>query len=457
VDVNGAKAAGLLPQDPFGSAPPMDPSGRVTPMPAPEANVNAERARLRLQGAVERLCFTDAHEAVRDLARAHNTSADECSACPATPTSVIDAWRQQGPVERVTCGVAPIDSACRGGIQFPRRIMIAGAPGAAKTGLTVALLDHFEREGCCVAVLAVDEDADDVMMRFAQMAGFDRDRVEARDDSTVSELTTAFADRRVRFYAGSHTIEAAVANASGWAKAEHRRLVFAFDSLQTVRAEAAMKAETPRQIVEANVAAIRKLTDEHRFVAIMTSEANRASYRNRDAGETTNDLAAGAESRAIEYGAQLLLMLRTPKDHGDIVHARIAKNRGADKGEFWLRLNRDRHTFTPCEEPGLAPEEQAERAERDRQGNRRRVEADARIIATFVGREPGMGESELRAAVKAGGHKWGRDRVEAAKRRLAEGLDGLVLVDRRRADAGRTAPRKWWVEPLGNGGQDGDD
>lgn len=207
-------------------------------------------------------------------------------------------------------------------------------------------------------------------------------------------------------------------------------------------------------IVEANVAAVRRLTDEHRFVALMTSEANRASYKTSDAADTTNDLAAGAESRAIEYGAQLQLMLRTPKDHGDVVHVRVAKNRGADKGEFWLRMNRDRHTFARCDEPGMAPEEQAERAEVERRGNRRGVEADARALASIVSRRPGLGEGQLRAVIKATGYRWGTDRINAAKHRLSEGLDGVMLVDGRAPDAGKTATCHWRVVRVAERGDD---
>ena len=403
MDLNGALNAGLLPADPFGASVPMHPEPEPEPEEQPdqgEPSPSSERVpvaaslpeadawRKRLDTALDAQQFGAAVDAVRAIARAMNSQADDddTAAKPTTPRAVIDGWRNEGPVQRLATGVEALDGLCRGGLQVPRRVILVGAPGAAKTGLSVAIGDYLERAGACLAALTVDEDAEDVMMRFAQMTGANRDDVEARDAAVLAQLGVDFECRRMRFYGSTHTIERAVADATAWAKREGSPLVFIFDSLQTVRCEAAERADTPRMIVEANVAAVRRLTDEHRFVALMTSEANRASYKTSDAADTTNDLAAGAESRAIEYGAQLQLMLRTPKDHGDVVHVRVAKNRGADKGEFWLRMNRDRHTFARCDEPGMAPEEQAERAEVERRGNRRGVEADARALASIVSR-----------------------------------------------------------------------
>jgi hypothetical protein len=185
-----------------------------------------------------------------------------------------------------------------------------------------------------------------------------------------------------------------------------------------VRSAAALVAETPRTIVEANVAALRVASSLHRMLVVGTSEANRASYRSEQAVEQSNDLAAGAESRAIEFGAQTLLMARTPKDHPDIIHVRVAKNRRMRPGEFWLRLDRERHALAECGNPEADPATASAKVEGKRAGKRAatraEVEADAHAVLPVVVEAPGIGSRRLRAALKVRGLAMGVPRLDAA-------------------------------------------
>src|SRR5262249_19056265 len=115
------------------------------------------------------------------------------------------------------------------------------------------------------------------------------------------------------------------------------------------------RAPGPREIVEANVRAIRAVASRHRLLVLATSEANRGSYRSEEAAESSNDMAAGKESSGIEYGAQTLLMVRTPKDYPNHVRVTVPKTRrGARAGfEFFLRLDRERHELTECANPTI--------------------------------------------------------------------------------------------------------
>ncbi|MBI4702172.1 MAG: hypothetical protein HY744_13660 [Deltaproteobacteria bacterium] len=185
--------------------------------------------------------------------------------------------------------------------------------------------------------------------------------------------------------------------------------------------------------------AIRRVASGHRLLVVATCEAARAAYRNDDAVDTFNELAAGAEPRAIEFGAQTMMMVRTPKGHPDVVHVRVAKNRRADRGELWLRVDRDAHGVTEIGNPAEDPAAVAEAVRRDQRAARDHVDRDARDMARVLRRFPtGITESNLRGAVKAEGLSWGRDRFGAARAALAEGVDGSRLVDLTPGKRGRT-------------------
>jgi hypothetical protein len=283
--------------------------------------------------------------------------------------------------------------------------------------------------------------------------GFTVAEAEKRDPAVLRRMAEALADRRIRLYDATHTIESGAADLAAWAKAEGRQAALFIDSIQAARSDAALSADSPREIVEANVAAMRVASTGHRMLVGATSEANRASYRNEQASEQSNDLAAGAESRAIEFGAQTLLMLRTPKDHPDLVHVRIAKNRRAYVGEFWLKLDRERHALAECRAPSADPNVTAAKTEAKRRAAVVDVERDAKAVAGAVRANPGIGERDLRAALRTAGHRWGRDRLNAAKRRLAAGFGGDRLVDR--SEDGRAC--SWHLEPIAAGQRGAED
>lgn len=341
---------------------------------------------------------------------------------PASPAEIVQRWRDEGPLVRVATGIAALDDACRGGLPLPWRVLIIGAPSAGKTAVATIIADTIARraaaEGLCVGILAVDEEPDDVTVRLAQIAGFTVEQAELRDPDVLDRVAVALASVRVRLYDATWTIEAAGADLATWAASEQRRAALFIDSIQAARSERAAEATSPRELVEANVAAMRLVSTKHRMLVVATSEANRASYRSEQAAEQSNDLAAGAESRAIEFGAQTLLMLRTPKGHADVIHVRLAKNRRARVGEFWLRLDREGHRLTACDNPEADPEIVKVKGERKRAAKRSEVETDARSVLGVVVQAPGIGSRALRAKVGNLGLGMGVPRLDVALERL---------------------------------------
>lgn len=356
------------------------------------------------------------------------------AASPETPSSIVAHWRTEGPLLRVPTGIEALDRMCRGGLPVPWRVVIVGAPGAGKTAIETIGADKLARNaadsGLCVGILAIDEEPDDITVRLAQIAGFSVAQLELRDPDVLAEVEAALAGLRVRFYDAAHTIESAATDVAEWCRSQRRRGMLVIDSVQAATSVQARSAKSPREHVEGNVRAIRWASTHHRLLVVATSEANRNSYRSDDAADTTNDMAAGAESRSIEFGAQTLLMLRTPKDHPDVIHVRVAKNRRADRGEFWLRLDRDRHTVTECPDPDADPAKAYNRQEQRRAGVRAEVLGDAETLAALLVRHPqGLGKRELRAALKAAGNKWGVERLDAARHALRAGHKGVRLVE----------------------------
>lgn len=379
-----------------------------------------------------------------DGARAELNSVTRADEAAVTPAQLARNWSKDGPLARVATCIEPLDALCRGGLPLPWRVMLVGAPSAGKTFLEAVIAQRLAGDGgLCVGMLLVDEDPEDVTVRFAQMLGFEVAQIEHRDPVVMADLARALEALRIRLYDARHTIESATTDLAAWARSSSRRAALFFDSIQTVRSELAAIGASPRELVEANVRAMRIAATQHAMLVIATCEANRAAYRDADAVSNSNDMAAGAESRAIEFGAQTQLMLRTPKGFPDVVHVRVAKNRRAHVGEFWLKIDREKHELTPCSDPSLDPlaAQKADDARRD--ATRGRVEQDARTLAKIVAAQQGVGERELRTAVKVAGLPWGRERLDAAKLLLTRGVSGTRLVNR-----GDVRAHRWHVEAL---------
>jgi replicative DNA helicase len=367
------------------------------------------------------------------------------------PSEIVERWRTEPALVRVPTGFPTLDEASRGGFTVPRRVYILGAPGAGKTALAIFLAHRYARQGpFLVGIHAVDEEDEDDCVRLAQCEGFTIAQCESRDARVLDDIEAALRRLPIRFYDGSWSIEEATADLARAARQAGAIPVYVGDSLHTLTSRGAHAAETKREIVEANVAAIREATKTHRLLSIITAEVNRRSYQDEDAAERSDDMAAGAESRTIEFSAQTQLMLRTPKGYPDVVRVSVPKNRrGRSRFDFFLRLDRDRHELTECPEPSTDPTVADRRESATRATNKAGVERDARIVAAIVAERPGIpetGSDGLRAAVKSAGHKWGVERLDAARALLRAGLDGWRLVDRGEGKA--TSPRRWHLERL---------
>jgi KaiC/GvpD/RAD55 family RecA-like ATPase len=336
------------------------------------------------------------------------------------------------PVTIVPTGLSELDRLCGGGLPLPWRLILVGMPSAWKTGMAVYLADRLERAdgpGLYVGILAIDEEPEDVAVRFAQMSDFDRVKLQRQDREELTAAADDLADAHIALYGLEHTIESAAWDLYKRASDAGKRAVFVVDSLQTARSKAlADKASpSPRDVVEANVAAFRWVTSTYRMLGIATSEANRAAYRDGAAAMQVG-LAAGAESRSIEYAAQTLIVLQADQNEPDtLFHAEVAKNRARLKGAFSFRLNREAHTITEVE-GGQLKEDRREAKRAERRGTQ---QADAVAVAQELRAAPGLTTNRLHAALRERHGSFSEGRATAGLRLLGDGVE-------RRAGEGRS-------------------
>jgi len=359
--------------------------------------------------------------AIRASATANGSKAEPLPSVVWTPTSAVESWRSEGKVQRLATGWPTFDTAMRGGFPYGYLAVVAGAPNAGKTAFVVYLAAKWAAEGVAVGILGVDEHPLDMTVRLAQMAGYTIDECEERDPSVLNRIAFDIKDLPVRMYDGEHTIESAAADLDAFANSKGMRSVLVGDSMQTARSIAARAAETPRAIIDANVTTGRREAVARRMVVLMTSEMPRSGYRSEQSAETFNDMAAGKESGAIEYQARTQIVLRTVKGEPGTIHANVPKMKPGGECQFWLSLNKARHSLSERGQPESESPRGKEAAKVA--SARKQVGQDANVLAGIILGQPGIGELALRAELKKAGHAWGVDRLNAAKLQLGDALE----------------------------------
>ncbi|MCK6536128.1 MAG: hypothetical protein L6Q84_24445 [Polyangiaceae bacterium] len=343
----------------------------------------------------------------------------------ATIADVLRAWQTEGPLVHEPTGIARLDELTGGGPVYGSRWYLAGAPDAGKTALLVQLAHVYALRGITVGLLAVDEDAGDLVTRLAQRTGYSRHHCEARDAGVLERMGAELEGLPVRFYDGAWTIESAAHDLATFASGG--RAMLGVDSVQTVQcqAELAGRELSTAEAVAERTRAIRSVATRHRLIAIATSEMSRGAYAHGE--DRTATLAAGKWSGAIEYSARVLLGLRSVPGETDLVELELAKNKHGPRDErLFLRLDRRSQTLAAVGyEP---PPEGVREAERDGR-TRDRTTRDAGAAALVVATRPGLVRHEVEAAVRAAAGV-GAQRARDALAALGEALV-LVTGDRR--------------------------
>lgn len=282
-----------------------------------------------------------------------------------------------------------LDRSTRGGLRPGAVVVLCGAPGAGKTSLAVQLARHYCGEGYPVGILACDEPADGLLVRWGQQEGLVRDELERGIYAARRHLAEQLRSRPLLLVDADES-EAVLEDLAGRMAELARDIgktgVLIVDSIQTARVREHIDdpGRTPRERVEAVVRALKHAARGLGLLVITTCEVARGLYRG-GADPKINPLAAGKESSAIEYAANALLVLSNVAGESDLVDCAVPKNRiGGGRDPFRLKLDRDRARFEEVpvrEEDG----EDAREAEQEREDAREaKLEADAVKLLTAV-------------------------------------------------------------------------
>lgn len=354
-----------------------------------------------------------------------------------TVADVLESWRQDGPLVHEPTGLATLDELTGGGPVYGTRWYLSGAPDAGKTALLVMIAHVFAARGVAVGLLAVDEEAGDLVTRLAQRIGYARHHCETRDLGVLAEIGGALGGLPLRIYDDTWTIETAAADLAAWARERAAadpeghphgpRAMLGIDSVQTVTCDAERLAERELGMAEAvtqRVRAIRRVATAHRLIALAASELGRASYANPDPTQRTSALAGSKWSGAIEYSARVLAALRSVAGESDLLELELAKNKhgprttaDGEPGHVYLRIDRRAQTLG---EVNYTPPPVDREAQRD-EHKRARVELDAETVMGIVAAQPGIGTRDLIST--AAGHGLSRERVYAAIPALGDRIE----------------------------------
>ncbi len=300
-------------------------------------------------------------------------------------TPLIDrvrSWPEEKKFLRLALGYPTHDAAHRDGYTAPRVVIVGGAPGAGKTTLAVNALVRAATVGHPAAMVAADEDVDDILLRVGQLHGLPRSELERAAPWACAQLCRILESLpNLQIFDGDEvTLEVAF----DWlasAQVDGIPGVFVGDSVQTLRTERSKPLEV-RARVDDVVQTVKRETRRLKLISLVTSEIGRAFYRSLKELDDLNDLAAFKESGGIEYAAKTALVMRSPSGQGECFDVGIAKNRGGKKIAFRLQL--DEQTTVLCEVQA-PPEPTASKPEAKAKA---KVQSDAEAILAAYSMPP---------------------------------------------------------------------
>jgi KaiC/GvpD/RAD55 family RecA-like ATPase len=332
-----------------------------------------------------------------------------------TPGQRAGALGSKGPP--IPTGIASLDRMTRGGFRAGGLVIIAGAPGAFKTALVVQLARKWVETGYSVSVLAADEAADGLLIRFGQGLGLARGALEDGDPEARADLSArldALPGLSI-FDADGAEEGATVENVAKWIAdgAAGKPAILIVDSLQTVRAAGTDGANDPRARMGVVVTAL-KAAARLGLLVVTTCELARGAYRSKKTSDRTELLASLKESGAIEYGATVVIGLLSIRGENGVIAVETAKNRlGTEKPTFGLAMDFERATLTET----ATPEEVPRVGGTPEMNSEAQFAADMEATRQILRDHPGIrGNDKLCSMLKG----VGKERARAAVRALRQ-------------------------------------
>lgn len=347
---------------------------------------------------------------------------DDASGKPDTPpfksTAEVLFGLKNATVARISTGIPTLDRETRGGIPRGRLVVIVGRPGSGKTGLALSIAGGLAgREDIFIVTYLADEGLEAGVIRLAQRLGADRDLLESGDPAEVERAAAkASGVENVMHLDPDHPKASLDLLFETIDKlAGDRTIVLVVDSAQVVRPGGVTKPSEIRLTVKDVADRMKAELRRRHGIGFLVSQQSRAGYRSKKVEERADPLATGAESSALEYMADLYLVLDPTDDDGSKVF--IAKSRIGRRGTtFHLALDRDRSIYREVEE-GARQDEESLRQEEE---SRKRVTADSGKLADLLKRNAeGLTVTAIRGAMR-----WNHARTNAALSEL-ERLDRI--------------------------------
>ena len=266
------------------------------------------------------------------------------------PLSVVDLIKRVYVGKRFSTGFDHLNELLKGGLAPGFFFVVGGEPGIGKTTLLVQMGNALTRAGVLVWFWATDEPPEGLARRIGQLEGEDQDELGPNHPLVLDRLTAAlsngpwFLPDRIK----------TVAQATEYILAhtpEGKRSALLLDSLQTQSGISATEKDSPRIAITSLMQELNEAKKQG-LIVLATSELARGGYASRDPSQRTRGLASFAESRAIEYLADIVTQMGNGGE--DLVLFEVLKNRlGFKKGHLSLHLDHPRARFQPVDEEVL--------------------------------------------------------------------------------------------------------
>jgi hypothetical protein len=272
-------------------------------------------------------------------------------------TAVLEGRRNVG--TRFPTGLPSLDAKIEGGLYAGTMTIVQGKPGIGKTMLATQIALHLA-DKCAVAVLYADEGMQGAAVRIGQQLGVPRAQMMNGEGVALSAKAMN-GSPFFRFLDPSRaesTVEFMFKEFDAMAPPGLQR-VFLVDSAQVVRSLKVTARLDRRQAISTLLVELRDLALRYRAIVLVVSQVGRGSYRSKNEDERVDPLAAGLETSAIEFMADLILHLDgNPSKDSPGVKLKCPKNRLSAEGNFEVSLVMDFARAKLMEIDELVSEEQ---------------------------------------------------------------------------------------------------